>query len=221
MSELKNALKPLMEALNSQSATITGVNATLQEMYQLIISVEKRLEVVESLFVQGFRPASGSRKAIARRGAKKTEPEAEDAEDAEEEPQVEAVVETSEDTKQQVTDDADAEEEDAQSEASNPKPAAKPIKPTKKAKAKPAPKAKIFNKLNYFKNKFKEDETQFNHIFTPKIRKELDASDKLKGLTGNAAQNARITVYWEYISKDDDGQELLEAAKREFQEANE
>ncbi len=219
MSELKNALKPLMETLNGQSATITGVNATLQEMYQLIISIEKRLEVVESLFVQGFRPPSGSRKAIARRGAKKTEPEAEDAEDAEEEPQVEATAEVATDV---VNDpEADAEEEDTKSEASNPKPAAKPIKPTKKAKAKPAPKAKVFNKLNYFKTKFKEDETQFNHIFTPKVRKELDASDKIKGLTGTTAQNARITVYWEYISKNDDGQELLEAAKREFQEANE
>lgn len=219
MSELKNALKPLMETLNGQSATITGVNATLQEMYQLIISIEKRLEVVESLFVQGFRPPSGSRKAIARRGAKKTEPEAEDAEDAEEEPQVEATAEVATDV---VNDpEADAEEEDTKSEASNPKPTAKPIKPTKKAKAKPAPKAKVFNKLNYFKTKFKEDETQFNHIFTPKVRKELDASDKIKGLTGTTAQNARITVYWEYISKNDDGQELLEAAKREFQEANE
>lgn len=208
-----------METLNGQSATITGVNATLQEMYQLIISIEKRLEVVESLFVQGFRPPSGSRKAIARRGAKKTEPEAEDAEDAEEEPQVEATAEVATDV---VNDpEADAEEEDTKSEASNPKPTAKPIKPTKKAKAKPAPKAKVFNKLNYFKTKFKEDETQFNHIFTPKVRKELDASDKIKGLTGTTAQNARITVYWEYISKNDDGQELLEAAKREFQEANE
>ena len=242
MSELKNALKPLTDALNSQSSNITGVSATLQEIYQLITSIDKRLNVMESLMVQGFRPPSGSRKAIARRGAKKTEEVIEDdnaedkdnadnAEDkdnadttedkddnAEDKDDNEATETNTENNDQSENNDQNDDEDEKTNVVTKPTKPTKKV--TKKTKAKPAAKTKIFNKLIYFKSKFKEDESQFNHIFTPKVRKELDASEKLKGLSGTVAQNARITVYWEYISNDEDGQELLEAAKKEFQETN-
>lgn len=210
MSDLKSALKPVIDAVNALRTEVTATNATVQEIYQLLNSIEKQNKAIDAMLVQGYRMPAGSRKTISRRGAKKIdeqvgEDEATDVTDVADVVEVDAEVDV---TDEKTVDESEEKTADESEVSEPPKP--------KKTKAKPKAKPKSFNKLNYFKAQFKADESQFDSIFTPKVRKELDANEKLKGLSGAAAANTRITVYYTYLSKTKEGQKLLEDAKQAF-----
>lgn len=233
VSDLTEALRPLIEALNLMRTEQLGGTSQVSEIHRMTTDISVKLDAVDQNVTTAAatstrttgkklvgRKGAGDKKP-AKRGAKKVvEPAEEDDAPAEDEevpveeeevPVEDTPVKTGKSVKKTV-------KKTAPKAAA--KQAAKPSKPSKKATA--APKKKLFNRMNFFRKEFEQDESQFSKVLTKKVQTTVESDpenvEALKDLEDDALKRARANIYYHYLK--DNKPEVLESLRAKFDAEN-
>lgn len=245
LSDLNDAIKPLIEAMNKLREECLGNSTQVSEMHQMLTTVSLKLDAVDQTVTTAAatstrttgkklvgRKGAGEKKPT-KRGAKKVAEPAE--EDDAEDDNGNAEEDNAEDDNNAPEDDNDDAGDKESTKAGKSVKKAPPKKAATKASAKASTKTtkttkkaatttkkKQFNKMNFFKKEFEADETQFYKTLTKKIRDKVEAekenADKLKELEGDALKRARANIYYHYLK--DNNADVLEGLRAKFDAEN-
>lgn len=242
LSDLNEALKPLIEAINKAREEQLSNSTQISEAHRMLADISIKLDAVDqsvttvsaaSTRTTGKklvgRKGAGEKKP-AKRGTKKVaepvddvDPADDDAEPAEPADDAEPVEEDSGNV-DTVEEETAVKPGKVVKKAAPKKTVAKPVKTAKATKkaAPAAPKKKQFNKMNFFKKEYEADDTQFNKVLTKKVRDKVEAEkenvEKLAGLEGDGLKKARANIYYHYLK--DNNPDVLENLRTKFDAEN-
>lgn len=239
LSDLKEALAPLLEAINKLKEEQTSNFTQVSELYQMVSNLSTKADLAEQ---QASSPVATkpAKRAPAKRGAKKTD-DIEEKKTVKKLPakrgvkkvEVEEEAPTEEDAPAE-DEEAPAEDEEAPAEEEEDAPAEEKKKTVKKVvakgppakkgakKTKPAaePKQKNINKMQYFGMMFDADESYFDEFITPEVKNAIYKQNKAKwdDLGEEELKKAKKVEYYNYMKTEHDSD--LVSMKTTYQEEN-
>lgn len=207
LSDLKTALSPLVDAIESLKNDTTTATAQILEIHQVCTNLSVKLDNLDQS-IDTTTPAKKKRpppKKPARVPTKKNSA-IDDVVASDDDDDATAKADDADDA-----DNTDAEESDSS--------VRKPVKkvPSRKTSAKkPAPVKRNPNKMDYFKKKFDEDPSYFDDYLNETVKADIANKHKStwKNLSSDKLHVAHRKAYYEYMKNNHDDQ--LQAGKSAY-----
>jgi outer membrane biosynthesis protein TonB len=219
LSDLNDAVKPLIEAINKLREEQAMSTVQMSELYQMMSNFSTKMDLLDQQKNIASPVKAPVKRAVAKRGAKKTTADDEEEEDTEEKTEEKKAVKKPAPAKRgtkkaEPEPEVDAEEAEVETEAeveveTKTKPTAKKVAakpavkkaPAKKASKAPAKTVRPLNKMTFFNQAFDEDEHYFDTYLTPKIKQSIadENAEEWKDAKGDALKALKKKMYYHYM----------------------